>query len=66
MLKACVQNSIKFRYVLADIWYGSAENMNYIAKELKRFLSHPSQNESQSSLIFSRQRKTVFIKQLAT
>jgi hypothetical protein len=41
MLKACAQNQIKFRYVLADIWYGSAENMNFIAKELKRFFLIP-------------------------
>ena len=41
MLKACVRNQIKFRYVLADIWYGSAENMRYIATDLKRFFLVP-------------------------
>ena len=41
MLEACVQNRIKFRYVLADIWYGSAENMRYIAQDLKRFFLVP-------------------------
>ena len=41
MLKICVQNEIKFRYVLADIWYGSAENMNYIAQDLERFFLIP-------------------------
>ena len=41
MLKICVHNQIKFRYVLADIWYGSVENMNYIAKDLKRFFLVP-------------------------
>lgn len=41
MLKTCVQNSIKFHYVLADIWYGSAENMRYIAKDLARFFLIP-------------------------
>lgn len=41
MLKACVQNKIKFSYVLADVWYGSAENMNYIAKDLERFFLMP-------------------------
>lgn len=41
MLKACKQNSIKFRYVMADIWYGSAENMNFIAKDLEHFFLIP-------------------------
>ena len=41
MLKACVQNKIKFRYVLADNWYGSAEHMAYIAKDLERFFLIP-------------------------
>ena len=41
MLKACVRNQIKFRHVLADIWYGSAENMRYIATDLKRFFLVP-------------------------
>jgi hypothetical protein len=41
MLKVCVQNEIKFRYVLADIWYGSAENMSYIAQDLERFFLIP-------------------------
>ncbi len=41
MLKVCVGNNIKFRYVLADIWYGSVENMSYIAKDLARFFLIP-------------------------
>ena len=41
MLKVCVQNEIKFRYVLAHIWYGSAENMSYIAQDLERFFLLP-------------------------
>ena len=34
MLKACIQNNIKFRYVLSDVWFASAENMNYIHQDL--------------------------------
>jgi len=41
MLKKCKENKIKFRYVLTDIWYGSAENMKYIAKDLQRFFIVP-------------------------
>lgn len=29
-------NCIKFKYILADSWYASKENMNYIHNELKR------------------------------
>lgn len=41
MLKMCAHNGVKFRYVLADIWYGSAENMRYIAEDLGRFFLIP-------------------------
>jgi len=30
MLKVCMKNQIKFKYVLNDIWYGSSENMMYV------------------------------------
>lgn len=36
MLKVCVKNNIKFKYVLNDVWYASSENMMLIKKELKK------------------------------
>jgi hypothetical protein len=30
ILFACVQNQLKFRYVLSDVWYAASENMSYI------------------------------------
>jgi hypothetical protein len=30
MLKTCVKNNIKFKYILNDVWYASSENMMYI------------------------------------
>ena len=36
MLNACMQNNIAFRYVLTDIWFGSADNMNYIHGDMSR------------------------------
>lgn len=36
MLKACVKNNIKFKYVLNDVWYSSSENMMYVKKDLKK------------------------------
>ena len=41
MLKHCQQNEIEYQYVITDIWYGSAENMNFIAKDLKRHFLIP-------------------------
>jgi hypothetical protein len=30
MLKVCMKNQLKFKYVLNDLWYGSSENMMYV------------------------------------
>ena len=34
MLKACVKNSLPFRYVLNDVWFAAADNMKLIKTEL--------------------------------
>ena len=34
MLLVCVQNKLKFRFVLFDTWFSSKENMCYIKKDL--------------------------------
>ena len=34
MLRACADNRLRFRYVLADVWYASAENMRYVRLDL--------------------------------
>jgi hypothetical protein len=36
MLKVCIKNNIKFRYVLNDVWYAASENMMYVKKELNK------------------------------
>ena len=36
MLKVCVQNQLKFRYVLFDIWFSSKENMIFIKKTAEK------------------------------
>jgi len=39
MLSVCVQNKLKFRFVLFDTWFSSKENMCYIKKDLvKNFI----------------------------
>ena len=35
-LKICQQNQIKYRYVLADSWFASKENMIWIEQQLKK------------------------------
>jgi hypothetical protein len=34
LVALCLRNQLLFRYVLADIWFGSAENMVYLKKDL--------------------------------
>lgn len=36
LLRQTVQNQVPFAYVLNDVWYASAENMNFIKLDLKR------------------------------
>src|SRR5438270_10781005 len=36
LLQICVHNQLKFRYVLNDSWYASADNMNFIHLDLKK------------------------------
>jgi hypothetical protein len=36
LLRVCVHNQIKFRYVVNDAWYASADNMKLIKRDLKR------------------------------
>lgn len=36
MVRACVRNRLRFRYVLNDSWYASADNMELVKTELQR------------------------------
>jgi hypothetical protein len=36
MLKVCVKNNIKFKYVINDVWYASSENMMHVKNVLKK------------------------------
>ena len=44
MIKRQIQNQVKFRYILADSWYSSAENMRFIAKREKVFIFELKEN----------------------
>lgn len=34
MLRACIKNNIKFKYVLNDVWYASSENIKFVKNDL--------------------------------
>jgi hypothetical protein len=36
MLKACKQNNFAFCYILNDVWFSSAENMNFVKNDINR------------------------------
>ena len=38
MTTNCINNRIKFKYVLGDIWFSSKENMEYIIEQNKHFI----------------------------
>lgn len=38
MFKNCVNNRIKFKYTLGDIWFSSKENMEYVLENNKHFI----------------------------
>ena len=38
MIQTCVRNQVQFRYVLADSWFASHDNMKWIHKQKKQFI----------------------------
>lgn len=50
MLKACVDNKLPFRFVVADLWYASAENMRYIKLDLAREFIFPLKSNRKVAL----------------
>jgi hypothetical protein len=38
MIKRNIQNEVDFKYILADSWYSSSENMRFIEKKKKKFI----------------------------
>jgi hypothetical protein len=39
MIDTCVKNTLKFKYVLMDSWFGSVENFDFIVKKKKHFIA---------------------------
>lgn len=48
MIDQAIQNQLKFKYILADSWFASAENMRYIDKKGKVFIFDLKTNRSTS------------------
>ncbi len=55
LLRVAVHNQVKFRYVLNDSWYASADNMKFIKHDLKKEFVMPRERESQSGTLRSRE-----------
>ena len=46
MVAQAIHNQLKFKYVLADSWFGSAENMRFIKKKKKFFIFDMKSNRN--------------------
>lgn len=50
LLRVCVHNQIKFRYVVNDSWYSSADNMKLIKRDLRREFVMPLKSNRKVAL----------------
>jgi hypothetical protein len=54
-LQVCQQNQIKYKYVLADSWFSSKENMIWIHQHLKKhFMMALKSNRTDESFCFAK------------
>ncbi|MBI2417884.1 MAG: transposase [Ignavibacteriales bacterium] len=61
MLSQIVKNGIKFRYVLNDIWYASAENVIFVKKTIKKDFIMPVKSNRKAALTRAAQREKRFV-----
>lgn len=57
LLQACVHNAIAFAYVLADLWYASADNMTFVVKVLHKHFVMPLKSNRKIALSAEEQKK---------
>lgn len=50
LLRICMNNGVVFQYVLNDVWYSSADNMNYIKQELNKDFIMPLKSNRKVAL----------------
>ncbi|OGV31940.1 MAG: transposase [Ignavibacteria bacterium RIFOXYD12_FULL_36_8] len=58
MLRVCVSNQIKFKYVLNDSWFSSSDNMKFVKKDLKKDFIMPIKDNRQVALSLDDKRKS--------
>ncbi len=51
ILRAAVQNEVPFKFVLFDVWYGSAENMRLVKLDLKKEFITPLKENRKIKLL---------------
>jgi hypothetical protein len=61
LLHYCNRNKLPFRYVLSDVWYASAENMNYVRFRLKRHFIMPIKSNRKVALSKAQKRAKKYV-----
>jgi hypothetical protein len=61
MLKACAHNQLKFRYVLNDAWYSSADNMKFVRHELHKEFSMPLKSNRKVALTLADNQRGAYV-----
>ena len=61
LLRVCVQNEIQFSYVLADLWYASADNMKFVVLGLKKHFVFPLKENRKVALSAADQKQGRFV-----
>lgn len=62
LLRQADHNQIKFRYVLSDVWYASAENMRFVKVELKREFIMPLKRNRKVALTAQAKRQGNYVR----
>lgn len=62
MLKQARDNRIPFRYVLNDVWFASAENMNYVKHDLKKEFVMPLKTNRKLALSAADKHQGIYVR----
>lgn len=60
LVHSCIKN-MPFRYVLSDVWYASAENMNFIKQQLQRHFIMPIKSNRHVALSAQQKRRGEYV-----
>ena len=62
MLQQAVNNQIPFKYVLNDVWYASADNMNFVKHKLHKEFVMPLKTNRKVALSADNKRKGIYVR----